>query len=308
MTSPFGRLLLVVNVAAGTRKTSAVLGRLEEALRAREITYDVHRTEGPGDATRITRRALEDGRRLVVAVGGDGTMHEVVNGMFAEDGTAVGDPVLGVVGAGSGCDFIRTFDLPADPVTAAERLDGSNVRPLDIARISFVDSNGRPAARYYANIAEAGLGAVTARRAVGMPAAMGPSRYFFAFWAVLPGYRPAAMRIEVDGEPAYDGRAVNVVIANCRFFGGGMHISPASDPGDGVMELLVFKGRKTDSFTMMPQVYRGRHMPHRNIVELKGRRFRLESEHPYALEADGEVLGATPATIEVLPRAVRLKV
>ncbi len=300
---------MVANVAAGTRKASSVVARVEETLRAHGIDYDVFFTEGPGDATRLTRRALEQGGRFVVAVGGDGTVHEVVNGMFTDDDRAVvADPVLAVVGAGSGCDFIRTFDLPADAGAATARLEGGDVRPLDVARIGFVDGAGQPVVRYFANIAEAGLGAVTAAKAVGFPAILGPSRYFFAFWAVLPGYRAGSMRIDVDGEPAYEGRAVNVVIANCRFFGGGMHISPASDPGDGVMELLVFNGRKTDSFTMLPQVYRGRHVPHRNIVELKGRRFRMESEQPFAIEADGEVLGTTPATVEVLPGVLRLKV
>lgn len=308
MTSPFGPLTLIVNLEAGRRKVQSAVDKATRALDARGLEYDVNVTEGPGDASRIAREALDRGGRFLVAVGGDGTVHEVVNGMVVDSRPVVPDAVLGVISAGSGCDFVRTFDLPAKPAQAADRLEGDAVRPLDLARIDYVDPQSRPATRYFANIAEAGLGASTARRAVRVPRVFGASRYLVAFWAVLPSFRPTTMRIEVDGSLAYEGRAVNIVAANCRFFGGGMHISPSSDPADGVMELLVFTGRKTDSFTMLPRVYRGRHVPHPNIVELKGRHFRIEPEEPFPIEADGEVLGTTPATVELLPRAISLKV
>ena len=307
MTSPFGPLALIVNLHAGSR-TRVTLDRVRDRLRAKHLEHQVHVTEGPGDATRIARRVLDDGGRFLVAVGGDGTVHEVVNGMIAGDRPVAADAVLGVVSAGSGCDLVRTFDLPVKPGPAADRLAGDAVRRVDVARITYLDGEGRSMARYFANIAEAGLGAACAVRALRLPRLLGPSRYFFGFWAALPGWEPGAMRIEVDGRVAHDGRAVNVVMANCRFFGGGMHISPRSDPADGTLELLVFTGRKTDSFTMLPLVYRGRHVPHRSIVELSGRRFVLDPERPYPVEADGEVLGTTPASVEVVPGALTLKV
>jgi diacylglycerol kinase (ATP) len=308
VTSPFGRPLLVVNRQAGRRKVEAVVGRLGAALAGHGIDYDVCTTGGPGDAGRIARERLEQGGRFLVAVGGDGTVHEVVNGMFVDGRTVVPEPVLGVVAAGSGCDFIRTFHLPKEPAEAAARLAGAGVRPLDVARIGYVDTRGSRRVRYFANIAEAGLGGATAARAAGLPRVLGPSRYFFAFWAMLPSYRPGTMRVEIDGQVVHDGRAVNVVVANARFFGGGMQISPGSDPADGLAEVLVFTGRKTDSFTMLPRVYRGRHVPHPSIVQLRGRTIRLDSDQPFAIEADGEVLGTTPATVEIVPGALRLKV
>lgn len=308
VTSPFGRPLLVVNRQAGRRKVEAVVRRLEGALAGYGIDYDVRTTAGPGDATRIARERLAQGGRFLVAVGGDGTVHEVVNGMLVDGGTPVPEPVLGVVAAGSGCDFVRTFDLPTGAAEAAARLAGPEVRALDVARIGYVDAHGRSSVRHFANIAEAGLGGGTAARAAGLPRFLGPSRYFFAFWATLPAYRPGTMRIEVDGVVVHQGPAVNVVAANGRFFGGGMQISPMSDPSDGTLELLVFTGRKTDSFTILPRVYRGRHVPHPDILQLRGQRIRLESEQPFTIEADGEVLGTTPATVEVLPGPIRLKI
>jgi len=136
---------------------------------------------------------------------------------------------------------------------------------------------------------------------------MGQIRYLLAFWLTLPSYRPASARIVAGDGRTYEGRAVNVVLANCRFFGGGMEISPRSEPDDGLLDVQVFIGPKTDSFTMVPRIYGGRHLPHRNILEMRSERCEVAGPS-LVIEADGEVLGTTPATVEVLPRALRLKV
>jgi diacylglycerol kinase family enzyme len=98
-------------------------------------------------------------------------------------------------------------------------------------------------------------------------------------------------------------RAFNVVVANCRFYGGGTQISPKSEPADGALEVLVMKGPKFGPFTPLPKVYRGTHLPHRNIAELRASRVRVEADPPLEIEADGEILGTTPATFEVIPGA-----
>ena len=307
--SPFGPLTVIANPQAGRRRVRAAVPTVRRSLEALGLEHEVHLTERPGDASRLARRALEGGSRFLVAMGGDGTVHEVVNGMFDDgDSPLVPEPVLGVVAAGSGCDFIRTFALPSDPEGAVSRLAGDGLRPLDVARMSYLEGEGRQASRYFVNIAEAGLGGATAGWAARLPAALGPARYFVAFWLTLPAYRAGSVRIQVDGVERYQGRAVNVVMANCRYFGGGMQVSPRSEAADGALEVLAFTGPKSDSFTLLPRVYRGRHLPHGNIVELAGRRLTVESERPLEIEADGEVLGTTPATVEVLGSAVRLKV
>ena len=107
---------------------------------------------------------------------------------------------------------------------------------------------------------------------------------------------------------AYEGRAHNVVVANCQYYGGGMKISPRSWPGDGFLDVLVMVGPKSDAFTMLPKVYRGEHLPHRNVVELRARTVIVDADRPLVVEADGEVLGTTPASFEVLPQALRLKI
>jgi YegS/Rv2252/BmrU family lipid kinase len=303
MTSPFGPLVVIANPRAGRGRVGSRLPAIERAMTEQGLEYRVVRTAHPGHATQAAADALRRGERYLVAVGGDGTVHEVLNGMFSGGNEPLApDAVLGVVAAGSGCDLVRSFGLPGDSIKAARHLAGDLTRTIDVGMITMSEST-----RYFANIAEAGLGGAVVARACALPGFLGAAKYACGFWLTLPGFRPATVRIEADGQ-RYQWRAHNVVVANCRFYGGGMHISPRSLPDDGALDVLVMVGPKSDAFTTLPKVYRGRHLPHRNIAELRASRVRVESDPPLPVEADGEVLGTTPATFEVIPGPVRLKV
>jgi diacylglycerol kinase (ATP) len=303
----FGELTVIVNPHAGRRRVGEEVPAIERALAERRLPYRLVSTTGRGDATRLAQEALRRGGRYLVAVGGDGTVHEVVNGMFDGGRPIVADPVLGVVAAGSGCDLVRTFGLPGDSTKACEHLAGNNVYPFDLIRIAYTAPDGTPAVRYCANIAEAGLGAAVAERAGRLPAWFGAARYFVAFWRELPGCRLSTVRVQSDRK-VYEGPAYQVVIGNCQFYGGGMRISPRSYPGDGVLDTLVFKGPKSDAFTMLPRVYRGDHVPNDHIEEQRAKvAVKVDADRPLLVEADGEVLGTTPATFEVVPQPILLK-
>ena len=307
MTNAFGELTVIVNPHAGRRHVGEEIPELERNLRARGLPYRLLRTGGPGDATRMATEALRDGSRFLVAVGGDGTVHEVVNGMFEDGHPIVDDVVLGVVAAGSGCDFIRTFGLPGDATRACNRLVGENTYPLDVGRITFRASDGAERSVYFANVAEAGLGAAVAARAERMSPRLGQAKYFLGFWLVMPRFKLAQVRVQADRR-AYEGPAYLVVVGNAQYYGGGMRISPRSYPGDAILDVLVFKGPKSDSFTLLPKIYRGDHVPNDHVAELRVRReLTIDADRPLPIEADGEVLGTTPATVEILAQAIRLK-
>jgi diacylglycerol kinase (ATP) len=300
--SPFGEMVVIVNPHSGR---GASLPGIERALRDAGLDYRIARTGGRGHATELAREALEGGARYLVAAGGDGTVHEVINGMLGDDGRPVAaDAVLGVVACGSGCDFVRSFGLPGDVAGAVRRLAGGDgLRRIDVGRLTCVPG----VTRYFANIAEAGLGGSVVARTAGLPGFLGAARYLAGFWLTLPGFRPATVRLEADGQ-AYQWRAHNVVVANCRFYGGGMQISPASEPDDSALDVLVMAGPKSEAFTTVPRVYRGTHLPHRNIATLRAGRVQVDADPPFDIEADGELLGTTPATFEVIAGAIRLKI
>jgi diacylglycerol kinase (ATP) len=306
VTSPFGPLVVIANPRSGGGKVGTHLPEIERILTGARLSYRIVRTTHPGHATEVAREALARGERYLVAAGGDGTVHEVVNGMLAEGRPVAADAVLGVVAAGSGCDFVRSFNLPGDTLQAARHLAGDQVRPIDVGRVTFTDGLAE-ITRYFPNIAEAGLGGAVVARTARLPAFLGSARYLAGFWLTLPGFRPATVRLDADGQ-AYQWRAHNVVVANCRFYGGGMQISPKSEPDDGALDVLVMVGPKSDAFTALPKIYRGAHLPHRNIAELRASRVRVEADPPFLIEADGETLGSTPATFEIIPTPIRLKV
>jgi diacylglycerol kinase (ATP) len=306
MASPFGPLVLIANPRSGSGQVGRELPEVERQLQARKLRYRIVTTERPGDATALAREALDRGERFVVAVGGDGTVHEVVNGMLEEDRPLVEDAVLGVVAAGSGSDFVRTFGLPGDAVRAVKHLGGENLYPLDVIKAEYANDVGT-AVRYVPNIAEVGLGGAVVSRAVRLPRALGRSRHFFGFWLTVRGYRPCDITVRADRKE-FAGRANNVVIANCQFYRGGMKISPRSYPGDGLLDVQISTGPKSEAFTMLPKVYRGEHVPHPHIKELRGKVIAVEAERSLPVEGDGEVLGTTPATFTVLPQVLRLKI
>jgi YegS/Rv2252/BmrU family lipid kinase len=308
MSSPFGELTVIVNPHAGRRHVRDEIPELERQLRARGLEYRLLGTSGRGDATRFAREALEAGGRFLVAVGGDGTVHEVVNGMLDDEGKPlVPDAVLGVVAAGSGCDFIRTFGLPGDATRACQHLTGDNTYPLDVGKITYTDGSGDTGSRYFVNVAEAGLGAAVAARAERMSPRLGQAKYFIGFWLTMPRFKLADVAVRADRK-TYEGPAYLVIVGNAQYNGGGMKVSPRSYPGDGVLDVLVFKGPKSDSFTMIPKVYRGEHIPHDHVEEFRVKReLVIEADRPLPIEADGEVLGTTPATFDVIAHPIRLK-
>ena len=303
--SPFGPLVIIANPRSGRGRLEAALPLLERILREQGLAYRIVRTTHPGHATQAARDALLGGERYLVAAGGDGTVHEVVNGMIEDGRPLAADAVLGVVAAGSGCDFVRSFGLPGDAVQATHHLAGDRVRPIDVGTVTVTDG-AASMTRCFANIAEAGLGGAVVARAARLSPLLRGARYACGFWLTLPGFRPATVRLDADGQ-AYQWRAFNVVVANCRFYGGGMQISPKSQPDDCALDVLVMTGPKSDAFTTIPKVYKGTHLPHRNIAELPALRLRIEADPPFPVEADGETLGTTPASFGIISNAIRLK-
>ncbi len=306
MTSPFGPLVIIANPRAGAGKVERHLTEIERTLADAGLAYRIVRTTHAGHATEAARDALDSGDRYLVAAGGDGTVHEVLNGMLEDDVAVAHDAVLGIVAAGSGCDIVRSLGLPGDAVRASHRLLGDAVRTIDVGKVTFTAS-GQEVTRYFANIAEAGLGAAVVARSGRLPRSLGAAKYLCGFWLTLPTFHPAVVRLDAD-DSSLEWRAHNVVVANCQFFGGGMHISPKSQPDDGLLDVLAMVGPKTDAFTMLPKIYKGAHVPHRNIAQAQARTIRLHASPPLAIEADGEILGTTPATFAVVPNAIRVKV
>ena len=306
MTSPFGPVTIICNLTSGRGGVAKAWPEVEKHLRERDLDYRVAHTEYAGHAVELARDAVQGGSRFVAAMGGDGTVHEVVNGMIEGDEALNPDAVFGIVATGTGSDFIKTFGIPATPSHAVAHLDGDESFPIDIGKITF-DRDGRETIRYFANIAEAGLGAEVVARAGRLPRWLGPTVYFFAFWLTMRKHRVAQVTVDLV-DRKYEGHMNNLVVANGQFFGGGMKVAPKAAPTDGVLDIQIEHARRKDALALIPKIYKGEHVPHPDIEEAKRARLSISADRPLLIEADGEVLGHTPATFELLRDALRLKI
>jgi diacylglycerol kinase family enzyme len=306
--SAFGDLAVIVNPNAGRGIVGDHVPELREALAAHGLPYELRVVGTAREAEGAAREALRSGGRFVVAVGGDGTVQAVLNGFFENGQPIVEELVLGVVGAGSGCDLLRTFGLPPGTSDAVGHLTGENVYPFDVVRAAVTGPDGERVTTYVHNLAEIGLGASVARRRRSLPAWTGRARDFLGFWLALARSRPTRVRVEADTR-SFEGEAFNVVIGNAQFTNGGLRLSPRSFPGDGVLDVLVFTGPRSDALTMLPRIFRhGDHVPDPHVRELRAKiRVAVEADRPLAIVADGNDLGSTPASFQILPRRILLK-
>jgi YegS/Rv2252/BmrU family lipid kinase len=286
--------LVIANPKAGRGRLAT---QLDVLLAGRDMEMIL--TGGPGHASELARRAREEGISTVVAAGGDGTIHEVVNGLLSGEGPL---PVLGVISGGSGCDYAKTFGIPDDPSEAIE-IVASDAPPriVDAGLVRFEGGE-----RYFCNIAEVGIGAEVVGRARRMPRRLGGAVYFAGFAMTLPVYRRRACDIRMDGA-RYEGPLTNLVVAIGQVFGGGMRVAPDADPSDGLFDVQVQFGPKRDYVTGIAKVYRGTHIPHPRVREQRATHVEVGCEPAAVIEADGEVLGRTPATFSLLAGALRLK-
>jgi diacylglycerol kinase (ATP) len=307
MPSPFGPMRLIVNPRAGRGAVGRTMPELTSELAARGLDFDVVETTEAGHAVRAAREALAEGTRYLVAVGGDGTVHEVVNGMFDDREPIAEDAVLGVCGAGSGCDFIRTFGLDRKPAVVADHLASERVMPIDVGVARFTDRSGQPAERLFANIAEVGYGATVVDRAERLPRFFGRFRYLFAAWAAIRALERQEATVSV-ARTDKTVPVVNLVVANGQFFGGGMKVAPRALPDDGRFNVQIFTGQRSQVFMLTSKIYRGEHLPNPDISEYHSDVAELAPDTPLLVEADGEVLGTTPASFALLPQALRLKI
>jgi YegS/Rv2252/BmrU family lipid kinase len=248
---------------------------------------------------------VEGGAELLVAVGGDGTVNEVVNGLVGAE-TAE----LAVIPRGTGGDFVRTFGIPSKLEDAVRIALGGKTRTIDVGHAAYDRWVGGTGEAYFANIASAGMSGAVAKRtneATSSPLG-GKAAYLWSTVAVFVRWQNTEIRVTVDGEKR-SGPMFDVIVANCRYLAGGMKITPEAEPDDGLFDvLLIGDVTKLDLAMTMPKIYRGTHLPHPKAELLRGASVTVESAVPLPVELDGEQPGTTPVRFDVVPNALRLRV
>jgi diacylglycerol kinase (ATP) len=277
----------------------------EIARRAAELGLegDALFSEGPGHLRQLAGAAVAGGATLVVAVGGDGTVNEIVNGL----GTGC-RAKLALIPRGTGTDFARTFDIPTKVDRAIAVALSGETRSIDLGRCSYRAWNGSAQQAAFANVASVGMSGVIAKRVNESERGLAKLSYLVATLSVFARWHNTPVRVSVDDETR-GGLMEDVVVANCRYFAAGMKICPEADPDDGLFDVLLIGDiTKRDLVLTLPKIYRGTHLPHPKAELLRGRTVTVDSDVPLPVELDGEQPGTTPVTFEILPRALRLRV
>ena len=244
------------------------------------------------------------GARLLVAVGGDGTVNEVVNGLAEADA----DADLAVIPRGTGVDFVRTFEIPTVLDGAIRVALMGRPRAIDLGLATFRSWSGETRSRHFVNVASAGMSGAIAKRVNEQKSRLAKASYFLATFSVFARWQPGDVRVSVDHE-LRSGRMRDVVVANGRYFAAGMKICPEAEPDDGLLDaLLIGDVTKVDLARTLPKIYRGTHLPHPKAELLRGRVVSVDADVPLPVQLDGEQPGTTPVSFEVLPRTLRLRV
>jgi YegS/Rv2252/BmrU family lipid kinase len=299
------RVVFLVNPAAANGSTGRRWPELAHRAAAAGLEGDTLFSSRPGHLAELAQEAALDGAGLLVVVGGDGSVNEVANGLA---GLSV-QPELAIVARGTGWDFVRTFGIPRRIEDAVRVALNGATRTIDLGRASYRAWDGGEAQAVFANVASAGMSGAVAQRANETTKALGGKvSYLWATLAVFAGWSATEVRVTVDDE-VREGTMFDVVVANGRYFGGGLEICPEAEPDDGIFDVLLIGDiTKRDLMQTMPRIYRGTHLPHPKAELLRGRAVTIETEPPLPVQLDGEQPGTTPVRFEAVPRALRLRV
>lgn len=304
----YAKTVFVVNPQAASGETGRAWPRIR--ARARELLgdFEAHLTRGAGDATTLTRERLQEGADRIIGVGGDGTLNEVINGFFDGERPLSGKAVLGFLPNGTGCDFSRTLPIPTGLDSALATICENAIHTIDLGRVCFQDHAGQRRARYFHNIASAGLGGEVVDRVNRTSKAGGPFLSFI--WGTLRSllsYEGKRVRLSLDGGEPEEVAILNVAVANGRYHGGGMLVAPGAAPDDGLFQVTVI-GTMTLPLVLwhLPKLYLGGIERIRQVSLRTAVRVTATSEQRVLLDVDGEQPGVLPAEWTILPGALRM--
>jgi diacylglycerol kinase (ATP) len=303
------RSFVIVNPASAAGATGRRWDKIARLLRSSLGDFEHAATHYAGEATALARAALRESFEMVVAVGGDGTLNEVVGGFFDGPVPIAPQAVLGVVAVGTGCDFARTIDQ-SNLESACARLRGRRTRSIDVGLARFTGHDGASTTRIFINVASFGVSGLVARLvSPRLKAVSGRLAFTLATLRALANYRDQKVTLEFDELAARALAITNCAVSNGRFFGAGMRVAPTAQLDDGELDVTIWSGfQLMDFIRKRHTLYDGSHVREPGTQVLRARRAIATSESTVLLELDGESAGRLPARLEVLAGVLRLKV
>ncbi|MCK5223708.1 diacylglycerol kinase family lipid kinase [Candidatus Calescamantes bacterium] len=275
----------IINPLAGKFKRKGILKRILNCLNVFHRSAKIAFTEGRSHASELASRYVADGVRTIVSIGGDGTLNEIIHGIGGSNTS------IGLVPMGSGNDFARSLGLYRHPFRIIKGLTDCGTRTVDIAKVDD---------QYFLNIMGTGIDAEVIKHLEGA------RTYFRGFYHALLDHKPGDYQIKIDGI-VHDFWDVNgIFVANGKYFGRRMKISPNSILDDGLLEVIVIYGlSKARLFMLFPKIYVGAHITHaHNIKIFQAKNIEITASKEVPFQRDGELFSSKKVKIEILPGGV----
>lgn len=288
-------ILFVVNPVAGKGKNDFIVAKIKAAMSLLEISYEIKVTTKEKEAEEIVQKATSKGFTKIVAVGGDGTVYEVANGLVGSD------IPLGVIPAGTGNDFARTVGIPTDIEKALKTIVDGKILCIDY---------GKANDRCFVNVASVGLDAEIVKATAHV------KRYFSGAGAYIAGmlrtllqfhYKEISLKIDCLNRKK---NVMLVAIANGKYYGGGMKIAPMAEITDGILQVCVIdRLSKWKLIRLFPTIFSGSHVRHKEVKLYKGKEISIKSEQPLLINLDGDIIGeSTSVKFEVVSQGIKVLV
>ncbi len=307
---PDRKVHAIINPHAGYGKAGKRWPLILECLETAGFSVTWRKTERMWHAYSIAQEYAKEGAKLIISVGGEGVMNEIVNGLFAYKEAFGTMPTLAMIPAGTGTDLSRTLRISKNPREAVDQIMNGREMSMDAGVIVF-RRGGKTWKRYFVNAADTGLGGAVARLSNSLPKILGGFMTFLlASLAALFSFKRMKLQIWVDGKLIDSGLMTIVGALNGQYFGGGMHAAPMAVVDDGSMEFMYVKDTGFFKFVgkVLAKVYTGEHLAYHKVHLCRGRRLQVRGDKVFLAEADGEVERADMIHLDVLPGAVRILV
>ena len=295
---------LIVNPTAGAGKTAKKWPQIMVLLKSIGLHFEHDLTEAPGHAIELAKTAAKKGYELVVSVGGDGTINEIVNGLY--DAGSIGDVMLGIICTGTGGDYIRTIGIPRHHKEACQLLINPRKLVVDLGVVEYM-SNGGMVKRLFVNFAGVGFDAEVVKATTQRFKVLGtvPS-YLMGLLTTFLFYDNVEVSLKLDGK-VDDRKVCAIMMSNGKYGGGRMLVAPQANPIDGLLDVLIINDLgKLDLLRSLPRIYRGTHLTHPKVTVERVREMDIRSKKKMSIQADGELLGETPARFYILPTTLNV--
>jgi diacylglycerol kinase (ATP) len=302
MQNPHAKV--IVNPAAGAHSTHRKWPSIRSLLKSTGLSFDYQFTEGKGHGIELAKAAADNGYRYLIAVGGDGTIHEVANGIMQTHSSK--ETSLGIVNTGTGSDLSRTIGISADYTKACSSITSPRRLIADIGVVEY-GKDDQAIKRYFINSAGIGFDAETVAITQRLPKFLGGTLpYLTGLFCSFLGYRNKFVSLKI-GDKKENIRVLTLVVANGKYFGGGMQIAPKAEVDDNLLDVVIIGNiSKIGLLKALPSVYKGTHLTHPLVRLEKATSIKIESKKKFLVQADGEILGEGPASFHILSGALSL--